>query len=396
MGNNLISTFNTNFTKKSWIELLENNGWICTNSMNNPYFRRPGKNEGNSGILIVNSGIILFHNFSSNANLPEKSNNKVTYNAAELVIYFYFQNNLKEAFDYFREYLSKCRYRKLPINNNNLQKTKNIIDFSSIYEKSIFNEVGEEMFTVAVNEKVINKITETDILTKKQDFVDLTTGFRNSTLTDIEIAVAVGNGFSILPSCFKEDKNGAIYKRADQWAYSNLIVIDIDAGTTLADFYKHAIAKNTILTYTTCSNTDDNQRFRVILPLPHFESKIKRYQEFLKLYSTKSKADTQATSASTSFYGNSNADIYLNKKGITLNYRKGYLVKFSNPREEPIFKCLFKNGNSIIENFSNEDKICEYIYKKGSELSSINFIAYDNITNTDVYLTRGIIWTSLK
>ena len=181
----------------------------------------------------------------------------------------------------------------------------------------LHNADGDRVFRLAVNlsPTVVNKTT---------DYTALTNNFLNVQLTISEIADVVKLGHAICPAQMIEGENRQIVRKSSNFKQSELIILDMDFGAmvngekvkdtanywSLESFLDSPQAEPVALIYTSCSHTEEWNRYRVILPLPYGETNPERYQKVLKTFIDEYHADGACSDVCRPFFGNTKASIY--------------------------------------------------------------------------------------
>lgn len=330
MRTNSIALFNERFTFSDWDKLLRTLDWKKTGGTTKYQYTRPGKDKGVSGELIQTDSAILFHSYSSNSGLPSKSSGKNTYSPAEIVCHFEFNSNWKEAIKYFESVAignsSVCSATKFVS-----QPSPKRIDFSDV-RHDFLHDGNKRLYRIAVNYRVIDKNIDPQTMLKHSHFEVLNSSFTNQTLSTEEIMHTVGSGYAICPSVLLET-DGATRRKSDSWQMSELIVIDIDKGTTIEECLQNPIMQSLLFLYTTVNHADDAHRFRLVFALGYTETNPVRYKASIKAVSTRLNGDPAAISIVNSFYGNSNASIYHSQTNTWFDFRNGVCIGSKQSRE---------------------------------------------------------------
>jgi hypothetical protein len=148
---------------------------------------------------------------------------------------------------------------------------------------------------------------------KDWDFEQLTTGFedRSGTLDDLKIAIA--SGYAITGAHFDGQRRKTANVRK-----VGLVLVDIDGGMTidqaLADPF---VSQYCALTYTTPSHTPKNHRFRLSFLLPQPMGRDD-FESLVKIFLEKFPADPSCKDAGRAFYGNTQADFFIENPGAIL------------------------------------------------------------------------------
>ncbi|WP_395449054.1 plasmid replication protein, CyRepA1 family [Aminobacter sp. UC22_36] len=98
---------------------------------------------------------------------------------------------------------------------------------------------------------------------------------------------------------------------------ASIVSVDVDDGMTLDEAMQHElVTKYATIIYTTCSHTDDNNRFRIIFVL---ENPIDSYETIEALASSlasRLSGDSRTTTSANLFYGNTNANVWTFNNGL--------------------------------------------------------------------------------
>lgn len=168
------------------------------------------------------------------------------------------------------------------------------------------NAEKERVYRIAVNPHVKNKTTDYEVLNSS---------FENCVMSIDEIADHIKRGDAICCCVLREDAEGNTHRNSESWEGAELVAIDIDDGLTIGECLHIAETRYAILLYTTPSHTEERNRFRLLFPLPYFETDKERYRQILLHYINIYKADSQAKDIARCFYGNTEAQI--------INFRTG-------------------------------------------------------------------------
>ncbi|WP_017995800.1 plasmid replication protein, CyRepA1 family [Rhizobium leguminosarum] len=102
------------------------------------------------------------------------------------------------------------------------------------------------------------------------------------------------------------------------FAGSDLVSIDVDYGMSLDEAREHPLVKESAtLIYTTCSHTEDENRFRIVFVLQETIKDPEKFHKLTSILGQKLGGDSKATDAARIFYGNTSALIYRLSNGLT-------------------------------------------------------------------------------
>lgn len=148
---------------------------------------------------------------------------------------------------------------------------------------------------------------------KDWDYEKLTTGFRDQVGTIQDLKAAIAAGYAITGAHFKGQR-----RKTANVAQVGLLLIDIDNGMTLdqakADPF---VSQYCALAYTTASHTADHHKFRLIFPLPEAMGRDD-FEALAKIVMGKFPADPSCKDAGRAFYGNTQADFFMENHGANL------------------------------------------------------------------------------
>lgn len=160
---------------------------------------------------------------------------------------------------------------------------------------------GERLFRLSVNPYVVDK-------TKDYDLLNI--GFQNVTLPLRQIADTVRNGSALCNAVL----NGTRRCNAN-FAGSELVILDIDDSHTLQEAFRHPFTQHAALIYTTPSHTVEQNRFRILFPLPYFERNAARYRDCVRVLQREYSADPAPSAPVQTFFGSSQGYIWLVEEG---------------------------------------------------------------------------------
>ena len=376
----VIGAFNSRFTQKDWDALLQSIGWtLCADGK----YTRPDKAKGVSGQLINASDVLLFHSFTSNSNLPNKKSGKQTYSPAEIICHYGYNGDWSSACKYFRSQLgTDITFAPMP----ERKPTEPLhFDFSDVSKDFLYNDSGERLYRFSLNKTILNKNFNPILNSPYENYSALTNNFKNVALTAQELAGFIGAGNAICPATLKND----FKRKQDNWDFAELLIIDIDGTMTIQDCMRIEKTQTALLIYTTPSHSFEKHRFRIIFHLPYIEKNSERYKALIKSYADIYKADKQATSIVNSFYGNSNAEMYLIQENKQIQYINGVPL-FRLPRDKPLFEVhKFDDTIRYVSKESKEEIYASY-RRQGIELKLVKEIYIDPISNKIIDLNGNI------
>ena len=143
----------------------------------------------------------------------------------------------------------------------------------------------------------------------------------NFTLKELALYVGAGYGFY---TCMVKDKSKSV--SYDNFKQSELIAIDFDGGITIDEVMNDPYTKEYAeMLYTTKSHTVENNRFRLIIPLPTIIDELELYKILLKYFLQKYPISDRSTTAVKFWSGNNNTEIILLKTSEILTFKNGIL-----------------------------------------------------------------------
>ncbi len=143
-------------------------------------------------------------------------------------------------------------------------------------------------------------------INKKKGFIDPFTEFKKIS-GDIDfIKAIILKGSAISPSIFTNN-----YRKKENVISSDLWMGDIDKDLTIEDFFKIDFFSKYSFIYTSPSHTEENNRFRIIIPLPQSVDSI-TYQQLSDYFDDllDQKLDKAPKHSAAIFYGNTKAKFY--------------------------------------------------------------------------------------
>lgn len=97
------------------------------------------------------------------------------------------------------------------------------------------------------------------------------------------------------------------HRNSEAFVSSDLAVVDVDHGMSIEEFLKHPMAEHAAWVYTTCSHTDEANRYRVIFVLPEVITAGDVYRAVVTALISELGSDKACKDSCRIFYGNSNA-----------------------------------------------------------------------------------------
>ena len=119
-------------------------------------------------------------------------------------------------------------------------------------------------------------------------------------LLDLQNHVSAGGAF--IPALMTSTRRSSAAFKS-----SELAVVDVDHGLTIADFRAHPLAQHACWLYTTCSHSENEHRFRVCFRLPHAISSAEVYKALTTILIRSIGGDRACSDACRLYYGNSEA-----------------------------------------------------------------------------------------
>ncbi len=160
---------------------------------------------------------------------------------------------------------------------------------------------GERLFRLSTNRYVVDKTDDFDLLNR---------GFENVTFSLRHIADAVRSGSALCNAVLNGTRRCNV-----NFAGSELVILDIDSSHTLEAAFRHPFTQHAALIYTTPSHTAEQNRFRILFPLPYFEHNTKRYRDCVRVLQREYSADPAPSASVQTFYGSSQGKIWLVEEG---------------------------------------------------------------------------------
>ncbi len=179
----------------------------------------------------------------------------------------------------------------------------------------------QRLFHVSVNRHVINKNVNPHTGEPYKDYSVLTKRFTPALLTVAELIDTVGRGFPVICGTI----NGNRCK--GNWTGGDVLAVDVDDGLTIEAAIGRPEIKSAMFLYTSYSHTAENNRFRIVFPLPGYIQDSKQYEDIAGYYIGTFHADTSCRECSRAYYGNTNATVYDFTTGSVLNFRDGVLYE---------------------------------------------------------------------
>lgn len=160
---------------------------------------------------------------------------------------------------------------------------------------------GERLFRLSINRYVVDKTDDFDLLNR---------GFGNVTLSLCQIADAVRSGSALCNAVLSGTRRCNV-----NFAGSEVVILDIDSSLTLEAAFRHPFTHHAALIYTTPSHTTEQNRFRILFPLPYFERNTKRYRDCVHVLQREYSADPAPSALVQTFYGSSQGKIWFVEEG---------------------------------------------------------------------------------
>ena len=337
------------------LNLLLKNGWRLHSENKNEFkVTRPQKSGGVSGI--VNRLENKFTNFSSNTDLPIKSNTR-GFNYYELLRFYEFGNDTQKINDFiyknynsdelpqrnFHHVLKQVQRKEPPrpiqfytkefyfkfadyeyeeraaIYQYDAHKTRH--EAEQLVLKENPNAKRERVYRIAINRHVYNK----NCNAKGEplpNFYDLTNRFQNNFLTIDELGQAVCKGYAQVFCNLIEDAEGTIKRTSNSFVNADMIGIDIDEGLTIEDFLSKPRPGVTAI-YTSYNHSKEKPRFRVVYELPFVVFKGEDYVKITNSFINELRADQQCKDPARAFFGATNT-MFFNLTNGNIQYGKDF------------------------------------------------------------------------
>lgn len=207
----------------------------------------------------------------------------------------------------------------------------------------------EREYLFCINRSIINKNCNASIFRKKQeikkldDYTMLNSNFKIVSLTKSYLSEGltkiIGSGYSMVFSYLKNNSGHVLKRSAENFISADLFAIDIDnvvkltkkrktdeeGYLSLAKAIEMPLSREAICLYSTPSDTDEHNRFRVIFEIDETITNAELLKDVMKSIGVNYGADEQTTSEANVFYGNTNAMIYIPNTSEVLNYKNGVL-----------------------------------------------------------------------
>lgn len=115
-------------------------------------------------------------------------------------------------------------------------------------------------------------------------------------------------------------------RKSENWICSELFAIDIDEGKTIDEVLNMSETRKALLIYTSPSHTEQQNRFRIIFPLPRIIREKEYFEKIVTHYIGVYNADKVCKEPVRAFYGNNNATIFSILTGEIFNFIEGKKV----------------------------------------------------------------------
>ena len=225
-------------------------------------------------------------NIKTNSNLQNKNNELVLNNNKDVLVRFNCYEHEEQAAVYeYEANLPKQVANKKVIEEFNLKST----DY-------------ERLYRLAVNYKVVDKNINPNTNKQYSNYTAFNNNFENVTLTTNELIETIKQGHLVCNSTLKGN-----HRTEKNFVGSELVFIDVDGGLTLIEALQKELTKTALFIYTTCSHTQENNRFRIVFELPTFITDKDIYKKIALDVTNHYNADKQCASVSRPFYGNRKA-----------------------------------------------------------------------------------------
>lgn len=324
------------------IDLLLRKGWdIDRTKADRLYLTRPGKKKGTSATYFIESNYL--YNFSDNSPIAATG---------------LFANQI---FEFYNEPVpEQFQFKKNPSKNQQKKKKKEkfTIDTS---EYKLYNEYGDRVYRVMVNQLIIDKninpntgevFTWQDKSGVIHQDLKYATHFNSRRLMTIDKLINhIGSGKMFVPAVFKPAdyypnglwkvipeanyyKNGYCTLDKRLFESAEIFAIDIDnkikdrkrttaeGYVSIDDALDHPQTQYALFMYTTASHAGDWHKFRMVFALPFLITDPKLYTSIVDKYIAMYNADTKCSNVNRLYYGSSNALVY--------DFTNGDLIRFIN------------------------------------------------------------------
>lgn len=125
--------------------------------------------------------------------------------------------------------------------------------------------------------------------------------FESASLEDLRSHV--GGGRAFVPALMSSGR-----RSSEAFVHSDLAVVDIDHGLTVAAFCQHPLAANAAWIYTTASHKPEAERFRIVFRLPQRINDPELYKALVTLLTRTLGGDRSCTDPCRLFYGHDTAE----------------------------------------------------------------------------------------
>lgn len=338
------NNFNRNFSENDWNNVLLRAGFKRAGYLK---YTRPLKSKGTSAQLYNYNGIWYLKNYSSSLNINQASRNSV-YSPCNFITEFFFNCNYKDFYDYYKDDVTITRGTVFKSSPKNIKyEPEKIIDISK-YNDIVYNDLGEIIFHISYNKFIINKNFD---------------GNKAKNFKNIEINVnglieLIGKyGFCFVCGHF-EGTNGLLNYSKKFFKFGDLFGIDIDNNMSIEQALKIPETKNSILLYTTKSHSKEQNRFRLLFPLPKMITDIDVIESIIEKYIKIYHSDISCKNANRLWFGNTDSTIFNFVTGEIYNFKDGILQQ--NKKCELIEQSIVPNFYEvhILKNGKMEKYYC--------------------------------------
>lgn len=238
-------------------------------------------------------------------------------------------------------------------------------------------KITKKKMVTAINKEVINKTRDFNILNKN---------FRNEDISSKELLDNILLGYAFCTCQLKENDNGYCDRKNENFVKSSIVAIDIDNSMNSDDkeintkkikvtddeyfSYETALKDEFIkeyasFIYTTCSHTEEWNRFRIVFVLTESIDNEEKYKNLFKELNYQFNGDNSTSASAQIFFGSHKAkyEFFGNKlDNFTVSSLiNEFEITFTDKKIERIISD-YDNDKFLKEDI---EEIVQYIFKKG-------------------------------
>ena len=238
-------------------------------------------------------------------------------------------------------------------------------------------KITKKKMVTSINKEVINKTKDYNILNKN---------FRNEDISPKELLDNILLGYAFCTCQLKENENGYCDRKNENFVKSSIIAIDIDNSMNSDDkeintkkikvtddeyfSYETALKDEFIkeyasFIYTTCSHTEEWNRFRIVFVLTESIDNEEKYKNLFKELNYQFNGDNSTSASAQIFFGSHKAkyEFFGNKlDNFTVSSLiNEFEITFTDKKIERIISD-YDNDKFLKEDI---EEIVQYIFKKG-------------------------------